>query len=703
MPERVVKSTCHRCHCECGVLVHVRDGKVVKIEGDHSHPFNEGILCPKCFATIEALYHPDRLKYPLIKEGKGWRRVSWDEALTLIARRLTEIKEKYGSVSICTSSGDNKGFVYISMLLAYALGTPNVMRPHPHICFFPTWIASDATFGHFITTEPALDLDHAKCIMLWGTNPTTSHQPLVAKILRTKKNGGKLIVIDPRFIPLAQQADIWLQIRPATDGCLAMGLLNVIIKEELFDREFVSRWCVGFEELKARALAYDLKKVSEITWVPEKQIIEAARIYATTRPALLYPREGLNMNTNSVQSQRAVHCLIALTGNVDVQGGNMIRNLPPAYKSDMALRQLSGFRPPREVEEKRIGAREFPLLSGPDAVAAFAHSPTGIKAMLTGKPYPLKAMVVLGSNLVTSLENSKEAYEALSRLEFLVVADVFMTPTAELADVVLPAALWPEKNDISDLLFPNYLAIREKAVDPVGECWDDKKIVFELAKKMGLNYFKNLGFESVEEFLAYRLKTLGETWESFKEKGIITYPIRYKKYEEKGFPTQTGKVELYSKKLEKFGYDPLPHYVEPPESPLSTPHMAQEYPLIMINGRNIFYFGSGERQISSLRREIPDPLLEIHPQTARKLGINDSAWVRVETPRGEVKYRAKLTEGIHPQVVCGQWGWWFPEKMEKEHGCFESNINVLISNDPPYDPIAGSTLMRGFLCKVTKI
>jgi len=324
-----------------------------------------------------------------------------------------------------------------------------------------------------------------------------------------------------------------------------------------------------------------------------------------------------------------------------------------------------------------------------------------VKAILTGEPYPVKAMVVFGSNPLLTWPNSKLVKEALLKLDFLVVVDLFMTPTAELADYVLPAASWLEIDDVAFYFYrAGYVMARRKAIE-VEECWSDHKIIIELAKRLGL---RQAFWDSVEEYLDYVLAPSGMKWKEFAEVGFLRAPLRYRKYEEEGFKTPSGKVELHSSILESWGFDPLPSYVEPPETPYSRPDLAEKYPLILTTGaRSPYFFHSEYRQLSSLRELQPDPQVEIHPETAAALGIKDGDWVWIEAPRGRIKQRAKLTRGIHPKVVSAQHGWWFPEEPGPEHGCFKSNVNVLTSSDPPFDPCVGASILNSLLCRVYKV
>ncbi len=711
--ETVIRSVCQACHCECGVLVHVRHGRVTRVEGDPKHPMNRGFVCVKGRAQPQVVHHPDRLKYPLKRAGERgggkWRRISWEEALNDIAAKLTAIKEKYGAEAIATMHGTGpRPALYSTALLATALGSPNVVSTDLHICVMPSHVAERWTYGRSIMMEEGPDYLNSNCIMVIGGNPLASHPPRGMEILEARrKRKARLIVVDPRRTELAAKADLWLPIRPGTDLALALGMINIIIDEELYDKDFVSKWCHGFDKLRESIREYPLNKVAEITCLPPDKISEAARIYAGTRPAVLHHRVAIEHNINSTQTCRALAILIALTGNIDVPGGNV---LPMSLKGYIGHGHLLGggrmFRIDRELEEKRIGCREYPLVSGPKAGVPFVVAPLAHQAMRAGQPYWIKGLFCAGGNPVLNMQNVKDLWTAMkNNLELHVVADFFMTPTAEIADYVLPAATWLERDDTCDSPpYTNYISARQKVIEPLYESWHDMKIVIELARRIPWANRKFLPWNDVDEFNEALVKDAGITFQHLKEQGYVVVPMQYRKYEKDGFHTPTGKVELYSTAFAEQGYNPLPTYREPPESPVSTPELLKDYPYILYTGgRHIEFFHSEGRQIPALRRRVPDPLVEMHPETARQENIKDGEWVWLETPqvRGErVRLKAKITDDIQPGMVHARHGWWFPEKPAPEHGCFESNISVVITDEPPREEICASVRTRGTLCRI---
>lgn len=715
---RVMRTVCSACMCQCGVLAHVRDGKVVKLEGDPDHPLNRGFMCPKGLAFLQTVYHPDRILYPMkraAERGAGeWQRISWDQALSEIGQKVLQIRGQYGPESILYSFGTYPGKNGIPGFVGMlgALDSPGTFVPNCHYCYTPHIIGNTVTAGAVYDCEFGCpDFKDSRLVVLWGWNPAASYPAYAKNILESRTNGARLLVINPRFTELAAKADLWLQPRPATDGALALGLINVIIGEGLYDKAFVDEWCLGFDELRERAAQYPPGRVAEITWVPEAQIVEAARMYAGNRPAHLHTHNGTTYGTNVFQTSRAISMLPALTGNLDVPGGNIFANgnYPPVL-TYMNIRQQ--LRPSASSEDRQLGIEEFPLLAGSRSLRGYSHPPAVFKTMLTGKPYPIKAFFA-STNSIVSFESSRRVAEALEQLELLVSIDFFLTPTAELADYLLPPATWLETEDVVDSFgYYGYVAARPKVMEPLGECRDDDQIAFDLLAAMGLEY-PVPGLRSNRDLLDFQLKETGLSFDEFAERHILFGKITSRKYEttalrrdgKTGFNTPSGKVELYAAHLADLGQDPLPLHKESYESPVGTPDIAQDYPFVLIGGsRHIASFDSAGHNIPWLRELLPDPIVEIHPEAAERLGIAEGDWVWIETPRGEgrVKQRACLTLGIHPRVVHAQSLWWYPEEADREKRWYEPNINSILSWDGPYDPVCGSTLLKGGLCRIGK-
>lgn len=695
----VLKSVCRSCHGGCGVLMHVQDGRLVKVEGDRDAPLNHGRLCPIGTITVDLVYHPDRLKYPLRREGpRGsgqWRRISWDEAFDEIVDRLDRIRTEFGPEAIALGTGTGRHHIRWVSRFGHALGTPNWCEPGFAQCFHPRVNTCILTFGDFPVSDFTGGTPPA-CMLFWGHNPLNSGPDGETRfnVREALDHNPEIIVVDPRETELARRAAVWLQLRPGTDDALALALLNVIIDEKLYDAPFVTRWTYGFDALAEHVRAYTPEWAEPITWVPADKIRAAARLFARAKPAMMEWGCAIEHTPNCIQTVRAISLLPAITGNIDVPGGwvfgmhgigrfpSLIENLTP------------------EANAKRLGADRFKLLAGEGADLPAAHIPTLLQAMREGKPYPVKAFLVFGNNTLTTYANSKLVYDSLMKLDFMVCADLFMTPTAELADIVLPAALWPELDQVAGLptVAANVVLANQRAVRTF-ECKSDEEIFVELARRLKLP----CGTEPVEAVLDAQLKAggLDMTFAELKQRGSVVVPFKYRKYEDGGFKTPTGKLELYSTRLKDMGYAPLPSYEEPPESPLSRPDVAADFPLVLTTGARISnFFNSEHRQVEKLRKAHRDPIAEIHPDTAQRYGIKNREWMWIETRRGRIKQRARVTTGIDPRVIAAQHGWWFPEEPAPDHGVWRANANMLTDNQPPYDPAMGTYQLRALLCRV---
>jgi len=692
--DSVVKSHCRMCHGGCGVLVYTKDGRAVKIAGDPDCPINHGTLCSKGIASLQLAYHPDRLTYPVRRTGpKGrgkWKRISWDEALDTIAERIARYKERFGAESVVMGYGTGRENEAVIYRFANLLGTPNVLTAG-HFCYGPRIATSIITCG----SNPIVDYENnPRCIMVWGNNVVISNPDEYKgeSFSVSLEKGAKLIAVDPRLTRIAARADIWLQLRPGTDTALALGMLNVIITEELYDRGFVERYVHGWEPFVTRVGEYPLDKVEQITWVPKEKIQEAARLFATTRPAAIQWGVALEQQITCADNNRSLMALMGITGNIDVPGGQVLFR-PPRIRSVSefgAHRKL-----PKEQAAKRLGGNRFRLAGN----FAIINPKCVWDAILEEKPYPVKMLFLISSNPVMTRANAREVYRALEKVEFMAVSDFFLTPTAELADIVLPAATWLEMDYIGDFWKRHGYILPRRKVIQVGECRSDHEMLNDLGHRVGQGEY---WWERFEGALDYILEPMGITWHDFKEMDYVRGEVHYQKHKEKGFSTPTKKLELYSTLLEKWGYDPLPRYREPPESPVSTPGIYKQYPYILITGmRSPGFFHTENRQVPWLRELHRDPAAEIHPETAQKEGIREGDWVVIESPRGRVRQRAKIFAGIHPRVIGAQHAWWFPERKEPGHGWDESNINILTDNAyEACDPAMGATTVRTLLCKI---
>jgi anaerobic selenocysteine-containing dehydrogenase len=691
--EEVIRTNCRGCHGGCGVLVHVRDGTIIKIEGDPDFPTNHGSICSKGLAFQQLVYHPDRVKYPLKRVGKKgegkWQRISWDEAFETIVNKLKQVIKENGAESIVLAQGTSREGESFLARFGNLLGTPNVMAAG-HFCYLTRVGASLVTCGNL----PVCDYDgDPKCVVVWGSNIfwTNADEYTSENLCRVLAQGAKLISVDPRLTYTSSRADVWLQLRPGTDAALALGMLNVIINEGLYDKEFVEKYTHGWDQFVERVNQYPVEKVAEITWVPAEKIREAARLFAKMKPATIQWGISIEQNINCIDSDRLLIDLVAITGNLDVKGGAAFFP-PPKGQTISQFTYHKELSP--EQSAKYIAGDAHKLCH----MIGLVPENYVYNAVLTGKPYPVRAILLQASNPVVTRPNAKMVYKALSQVEFLSVADFFLTPTAELADIFLPSATWLEVDYTGGFFFRwGYLFPRKKIVQ-IGECKSDFEIWNELGRRMGQKQWGANHIEDLDQILA----PSGLTWADVRDKPFLRGEVRYRKYLDRGFSTPTRKVELYCTIFEKWGYDPLPTYKEVPESPVSKPELAKEYPYILITGpRSPVFFHSEHRMIPWLRECHPDPIIEIHPDTAKKHGIKEGDWVYIETPRGKIKQRARMLPGINPKVVCIQHGWWFPEIKTPDHGWDQSNSNILTDNDPKTLDIAvGASNLRTLMCKI---
>jgi len=662
-------------------------------------------MCGKGIASIQHINNPNRVKYPIKRTGKRgggkWQRISWDEALDTIATRMKDSIEQHGSNSVTMSQGTARGYTRYTFRFLNSIGSRNALTPS-HFCYAPRRMVGAATAGGRLYCDyhgwggefPRTQIAWAKQLEI-----TNADGEMGVWFLDSLKKAKNFILVDPRATPMATRANLWLQLRPGTDAALALRMMHVIINEGIYDKEFVSNWTYGFDKLQERVQEYPPEKVAGITWVPREKIIQAARMFALDTPGCIQIGEPVEASINSTQNVRALLCLAGITGNIE-RPGSMMNWVPSdaGQMEDLALE----VKIPEESKKTLAGADEFRL-----GALAGCHPNTIFNELREGNSL-VKVIHWQGNNALTCYANTRNLLKGLLNLEFMSTADLFMSPIAEYSDIVLPVAHWLETDDIYDMHPRFFIAAVNKAVEPPGEAWPDNKIINELGKRVAPQYW----FEDVEKMLDYQLRKANIKWKEFKETGCLARMGKdqpYYKYKTDywkkggGFATPTGKVELYSTVLDDLDYDPLPYYAEPNESPYSTPELAREYPLkLSTGGRLSCYFHSQYRQIPWLREIQPYPLVQIHPDTAGELGIKDGDWVWIETLRGRIKQKAKLFAGIDPRVVIAQASWWYPEMPAPEHGIFESNTNVLTSDDA-FDPAIGSTNFRALLCKIYRV
>lgn len=712
------------CHDGCGVLYYTKDNKLVKVEGDPNSPYNQGRLCMRCLNMPEVVNHPDRLKWPLKRVGQRgenkWQRISWDEAYDIIVENVRKIQQECGPESIVGMLGTGRNACWQAPLITYAgFGSPNLalgflsgdscMLPRTALHFAvmgDQWVAD---MSQFRTTRYDADPEWKRpdVIIIWGNNPIYSNSDafLGHWIVEAMKRGSKLIVMDPKLTWLAGKAEYWLRLRPGTDAALALGMMNVIINEELYDREFVKNWTYGFDKLAERVQEYPPEKVAEICWVPKEKIVEAARFFAQANPGCIQWGLPVDQSKIGIPAAHAITCLSAICGNIEVPGGNIL--VRQAAEIDMAYNRGYFQNISEEMRRKRLGD-EFTLHKY--GFSASAHPDTILKAMETGEPYPIKMLWLQSTNPIANMAaEAPRVYEAIKKMDFVAVVDLFMTPTAvAFADVVLPAAMNNERNCFRTWFDP-LRAISK--VTQYEECKSDEQIILELGKRLNPAAWPwETDIEMLDSMLA---EGTDFTFKELEQKVMVYGEHHYRKHEkgllrrdgQPGFETPTGRLELYITAFESWGVEPLPFYEEPPESPYSRPELFTEYPLVLTTGaRNPGFFHSEHRQVKTMREFHPQPLVRMHPETAAKYGINEGDWVWIENMRGRCKQKAKFDITFDPRVIAAEHGWWFPEKEAAEpvlFGVFDANPNNLVPQFQ-HGPTGYGAPYKCQICKIYK-
>jgi anaerobic selenocysteine-containing dehydrogenase len=676
---KVILTDCTLCYHSCGTKVTVEDGVAVKVEGLESHPLNKGKLCPKGEVALDNIYDPQRLQSPMKRVNGTWQKITWDQALAEIAQKLLKLKNEFGPSVLGVFNGsigvENLEMVGLTQRFKAAFGSPNFFSVES-ICYRMRIRTRQITFGKYPTEE----LD-SNLYVLWGHNPEESDFPLQLSINENLKKGSKLIVIDPKKIPLADQAEMYLRIRPGTDGAMALAMIHVIVNEKLYDQEFIGKYTMGFNELVPHIQKFTPEWAERITWVSADDIRKLARLFAKTKGAGIYQGTCTQDQTaNGTQNSRAFSILQIITGNINVPGGWVIS--PRLKLGNVGL----------EVEEEPLGADEYPLFFE----VWGRKSPYGVVTCVPENvPQRLKAFFVIGGNPVVSMPDSNAFREAFKRLDLLVVHDLFMTETAEVAHYVLPACSHLEKWGLAYTYnvchcLP-YLMLRKKAIEPLYESWSEWKFLTELSKRLGMG--DQFPWKSEEELIAFELGPTGLTFEQLlkeRPEGAYYQKKQYGMGEGK-FSTPTKWIEIRSEALERVGFDPLPNYAEPERSPLSSPELLEKYPLILSTGyRNLYYTHGQFRKIKPLKEKNPEPRAEMGPRTASQYGIKDGDEILIQTNRGTVRMKARVNERVAEGVVLVPHGW--PR---------EANANLL-TDTMCREAIMGYPQMKSLLCAIRK-
>ena len=704
---------CGICPAGCFVTATLEKGRLLAVEPQAGKAM--GMLCRIGRHSPQIVHDPDRLLYPLRRTGpKGshaFKRISWDEAFETIVARFNGIKENVGpeavaiytgrgsfDMSLCDIFQPADAAVSSASSVLFPFGSPNTLGVGA-LCYVSfAMIAPHVTMGEMLITMET-DLEQAELIVLWGANPATDSPPLAHRqIIEARERGARVIAIDPRRSETAREAQArWIPIRPGTDGALALALIGVMVEEELYDERFARDWTVGFDELCALVQHYRPEVAEEITGIPSDTIRNLARQIALARGASPVMYTGLEYSDSGVQAIRAVLTLFALAGQLDVPGGMLFRmkeNIFPQNRSRLVA---------NPDLKKALGRDRFPVYS---AYRGESHASVLPEAILEGKPYPIRALVVLGGSIITAWPDPDLWRRAFASLDFMVSVNRYHSADSAYADIVLPAATYYEI--VSYMRYGPLFKVRERLVPPQGEARSDYLILAELARRLG---YGHLYPQKEEEMLRFALEGTGFTLEEVRAMGgeaqVPTALMQYKKWEKgllrpdgkPGFNTPSGKFEIASSILAENGYHPLPVYTEPGEGPLADPVLAQEYPLVFNSGaRTVHDFRSQHHGVRVLSDRHPEPPVTMNPRDAAPLGIADGDRVWVETPRGKALFRAKLTEDIVPGSVDAAMGGGGPLGPVAWQEC---NVNQL--TDPSrYDPISGFPVYKTLLCRVKK-
>jgi anaerobic selenocysteine-containing dehydrogenase len=739
----------------------------------------KGKAAPAIVGSPDRVLYPLRRTAPKGSGDPAWERISWDEALDTVAARLRSIAAASGPESVVFASASPSTSAISDSIdwitrLRRAFGSPNFAYSM-ELCGWGRHLASMYTFGAPVPGAFMPDLERAGCILYWGYNPSVGRLVHATATVDARRRGAKLVTIDPRRAGLASIADHWLRVRPGTDAALAIAIAGVLLERGLYDVDFVRRWTnapllvradtgrllrseevpgaepgryVAWDAAVAGPVMYDpttrsydadearlaldgryavgnvecrpvLAELADhcrectpeaaaaICGVPAAEIERVAETLWRSHPVAFYTWSGLEQHGGTTQTIRAINVLYALLGCLDAPGGNVLFTPVPTNPID-GFELLAPEQRAKAIglEERPLGPARFEFITGSDFYTA----------ALDGRA---RALVNFGSNLVMAQADSARGRDALAALDFMVHADMFLSPTADLADIVLPVAI-PFEVEALRLGFEvsqeaqSLVQLRRPVQAPRGEARSDLEIVFALATRLGLG--AQFWDGDIDAAWRHQLAPSGITLEQLRAQPAgIRLPLATRHYKHAelrdgvavGFRTSSGKVELLSETLADHGYPALPTFIEPAISPRSRPDLAERYPLVLTCAKSVRFAESQHRQIAMLRRATPDPQLEIHPDAAADRAIAAGDWVRIVTPNGAVRARARLNSSLDPGVVCGQHGWW-QECAElglpgyPPYGPDSANLNLILRQTPG-DPVSGSSPLRASLCEVERI
>ncbi len=700
----------------CGVVVHFdEENKIDRLEPDPDAPVGK-ILCPMASCAKQIIYSDARLKHPLKRVGpKGtheFEEITWDEAFDIIVDKLNEIKETHGPEAVGFYAGTGsyeRSFkdvyqlqgseIYLASSILFPFGSPNTFGVGAPCYTSLGVLAPKLTMG-CLHIDMFSDVDNSDLILVWGTDPSTSTPPeMYERLKKASEEGAEIIVIDPRKTKAAElEGSEWITIRPGSDGALALGLAHILIRDELYDAEFVEDWSVGFDEFAEYVKDFSPEYVSAVTGIDEDRIEDLAESIADAEGASYVLYTGLEYTKSGVQNIRAVMVLWALAGQMDVEGGRSFsrrENCVPLNKNRQI--QTPGF-------DKSIGNGKFPVYS--HFCGGEPHASLLPKSIIEGDPYKIRSLLVYGASLITSWPNPSLWRKALGELDFLVTMNLQLTADAAYADIVLPATTAFEQD--SYCYYGCSLRVREKMIEPVGESKPGFQILGELAQRLG---YGDLYPQSQKELLETVLTNSGFTVEELMnaEKQVVkncSTPMEYRKWEKgllrkdgkPGFETPSGKFEIKSSVLEQYGYCGIPKYEESVETTVSNPKLAKRYPLVLGTGPFKPDMKSCLRAIPAFIERYPYPAVQMNEKDAKDRGIKMGDRVSIKTARGSVQMRAYVTGSIMEGFAYAPVGGGGPQGTDEWQ---QANVNVLADMEQ-FDEISGFPVYKTLLCQIKK-
>lgn len=687
------KTTCDICSPQqhCGVNAYVKDGKLIKVEGCPQHPYSKGRFCTKGAAYKDYIYRDDRILHPLKRTGpRGsgqFEEISWEEAIQTVADNLNRIKRDHGADNVMFMNGYSKWQKTYLNRLAFSFGSPNLVGDGC-TCQTSTHLAWDANVG----TISYPDTDNTDVLIGWGLNPYYSNSPNVPYFLKRKADGMKIIIVDTRITPATENlADLFLQIHPGTDGILALGMTNLILQNHWEDTEYLQRHTHGFEEYAAYVRQFDLETVSKIIGVPADLILEATRLYATAKRAAISDTAGVvTQKYNGFQSYRAITCLNAITGNYDREGGCLPAFYTYNHRYAGYITHENEFMWSRYPKgSRKMGNDRFPLWN-----TFYEAQGNELPAYILGeKDFRIRGILGMGMNYRMFPQPEAIRKAIIEKLDFFALSELFMTDTAMLADIVLPVCTSFEREEFR--CYPDgYGYYSRPVVDKVGDSKSDLEILELLAPRLDMED-ELLQKHSYRAWVDYIIQDTGWTVEELQKHDLPVLMKNYQKYvpgtyTRDGYHTPTKKFEIASGLVEQYswgeGCSRFPTW-EPPDPDADLQH----YPLHLISGvRFPTSLSSRLHLVKTLRDFVPEPVVELHPETAEALGITNGSYVLVENELGRVKMRAKCTAKIRQDDVYAFYSY------------SEADINDLFSNQR-LDPYIGFPSFRLTHCRLTPL